>query len=516
MSGRRKAVLDIREILRRTRAGESERAIARALSIGRPTVKKYRSWGLKMGLLEGELPSTPELHALLQSTMPETTPPQTVSAVEPHREKVLRWRDQGVESQAIYQRLRDDHAFNGSYAAVWRFVRHLEPATPEVTVRIEVKPGVEGQVDFGYAGLIWDGVRKQQRKAWVFVMTLSHSRHQYAELVFDQTVATWLKLHIHAFEYFGGVPQRIVLDNLKAAIIKACFEEPTVQRSYRELAEHYSFLIAPCRAATPEHKGKVESGVHYIKRNFLAGQSFTDITQANAKALAWVKNIAGQRIHGTTKMKPLVRFTECEKAALSPLPAAAYDLAVWKEATVQRDCYVVFENAYYSVPFRLVGEKVWVRGGLNSVGIYVDYQLVASHLRATEAGQRTTQVDHLPPAKVGGLIQTREVCQEQAAQIGRSTAEVVARLLAERPVDRLPMVHRILSLSKTYGPARLECACARALHFEDFRARTIRQILVNRLDLAVLPAFLNLESAKPFFARAPEDFLPGLGGVSWN
>ncbi len=516
MSGRRKAVLDIREILRRTRAGESERAIARALSVGRPTVRKYRSWGMKMGLLEGELPSTPELHALLQSTIPEAAPPQTISAVEPHREVVLRWREQGVETQAIYQRLRDDHAFSGSYAAVWRFVRHLEPVTPDVTVRIEVKPGVEAQVDFGYVGLIWDPVRKQWRKAWVFVMTLSYSRHQYVELVFDQTVTTWLKLHVHAFEYFGGVPQRIVLDNLKAAIIKACFEDPTVQRSYRELAEYYNFLIAPCRPATPEHKGKVESGVHYVKRNFLAGQSFADINQANAKVLVWVERVAGQRIHGTTKTKPLVRFSECEQAALLPLPTSAYDLAVWKEATVHRDCYVVFENAYYSAPFRLAGQKVWVRGGLSSVGIYVDYHLVATHLRATELGQRVTNLDHLPPYKVAGLTQTREVCQEQAAQIGCNTAEVVARLLAERPVDRLPMVHRILSLSKTYGPVRLERACARALHFEDYRARTIRQILLNGLDLAALPAFLDLESAKPFFARAPEDLLPGLGGLSWN
>lgn len=516
MSGRRKAVIDIREILRRTRAGESERAIASALSVGRPTVKKYRIWGLKMGLLEGELPSTPELHALLQSTMAEATPPQTISAVEPHREMVLHWREQGVETQAIYQRLRDDHTFTGSYAAVWRFVRHLEPVTPDVTVRIEVKPGVEAQVDFGYVGLVWDPVRKQWRKAWVFVMTLSYSRHQYVELVFDQAVTTWLKLHVHAFEYFGGVPQRIVLDNLKAAIIKACFEEPTVQRSYRELAEHYNFLIAPCRAATPEHKGKVESGVHYVKRNFLAGQSFADINQANAKALVWVERVAGQRIHGTIKTKPLVRFTEHERIALLPLPTTAYDLAVWKEATVHRDCYVVFENAYYSVPFRLVGQKVWVRGGLSSVGIYVDYQLVATHLRATESGQRATNLDHLPPHKVAGLTQTREVCQEQAKQIGCNTAEVVARLLAERPVDRLPMVQRILSLSKTYGPIRLERACARALYFEDYRVRTIRQILINRLDLSALPAFFDSESAKPSFARAPEDLLPGLGGVSWN
>ena len=333
MSGRRANMLDIREILRRVRLGESDRAIVKALGVSRKTVRKYREWAEQAGLPAGELPSTEQLTALLQTSLPEAPPPQAPSAVEPYRELVVRWREQGLECQAIWQRLRRDHGFKGAYSAVWRFVSHLEAATPNVTVRIEVKPGDEAQVDFGYVGLLLDPATGRRRKAWAFVMTLSWSCHMYVEFVFDQTVETWLRLHQHAFAFFGAVPRRIVLDNLKAAIVKACFEDPVVQRSYRELAEHYGFLLAPCRVRTPEHKGKVENGVHYVQRNLSASHDFADIHAANQGALVWIEQLAGQRIHGTTRQKPLVQFQEVEQAAMLPLPGEPYDLAVWKQVT---------------------------------------------------------------------------------------------------------------------------------------------------------------------------------------
>jgi len=154
-------------------------------------------------------------------------------------------------------------------------------------------------------------------------MTLSWSRHQYVEFVFDQEVATWLRCHRHAFEYFGGVPGRMVVDNLKAAIVRVAFHDPVVQRAYRECAEHYGFLIAPCRPATPQHKGKVEQGGgHYLKRNFLAGRTLPARPAANALVLTWCRETAGQRIHDTTKERPLERFEQVERAALQPLPHA--------------------------------------------------------------------------------------------------------------------------------------------------------------------------------------------------
>lgn len=516
MSGRRSDVLDIREILRRVRLGESDRAIADQLAAGRRTVKKYREWARQAGLLQGELPATEALNALLQTATPEARPPKGTSSVEAHRELVVRWREQGLEAQAVWQRLTNDHQFTGSYAAVWRFIRHLEPQTPEATVRVEVKPGEEAQVDFGYVGLMLDPATGQMRKTWAFVMTVSWSRHQYVEFVFDQTVATWLKLHQHAFAYLGGVPQRVVLDNLKAAIVKACFEDPTVQRSYRDLAEHYGFLIAPCRPRTPEHKGKVESGVHYVQRNLLVIKDYRDITDANQGALDWIEHWAGQRIHGTTKRQPLPCFNEVERALLLPLPTEAYDLAVWKRPKVGRDCYVTFDNAYYSAPERLIGQEVWVRGGLKTVSVYADYELVALHPRAQQPGERHTTLSHLPAEKVAGLVTTRESCAAQALEIGPSTGEVIQRLLAERPVDRLPMAKRVLRLAETYGSLRLERACTRALQFDDYRGQTIRTILEKALDLAALPPFASAILAAPRFARTAEELLPGLGGVSWN
>ncbi len=166
----------------------------------------------------------------------------------------------------------------------------------------------------------------------------------------------------------------------------------------------YGFLISPCRPRTPRHKGKVEKGgIHYVKRNFLGGREPTTLTQANRDVRRWTLTVAGERVHGTTKERPLERF-ELERGALRPLPDTSYDMAVWKEVKLHRDCHLVFDQAYYSAPFRLVGQKLWVRGGSREVQIFTqDYQLVATHPRAQRPGRRQTHTDHLPPHKVPGL-----------------------------------------------------------------------------------------------------------------
>lgn len=292
--------MEIREVIRQFRNGVSDRAIQRMSGMHRKTVKRYRNWAEEQGLLEGRLPPLDELERLLQASMPEPLPPQNQSSLEAFRPLVVQLRKEGVEMTAILQRLRE-RGFTGSYSAVRRFVKHLEERQPDVMVRMECQPGEEAQVDFGFAGLMYDPETQQMRRTWAFVMTLSWSRHVYVEFVFDQKLPTWLLLHRHAFEWFGGVPERLVIDNLKSAIVEACFHEPVVQQSYRECAEHYGFQLAPCRIATPRHKGKVESGVHYVKRNFLAGRTPTSLTQANTDVCTWCMTTAGLRIHGTTR-----------------------------------------------------------------------------------------------------------------------------------------------------------------------------------------------------------------------
>ena len=516
MPGKRKETMDIREMLRHMRRGQSNRAVAEAMGIDRKTVARYRSWASEQGLLEDCLPPLSELQELVEETLSSSPPPQNTSSVEPYRKVVGKLRQEGVEIAAIHQRLKE-RGFTGSYSSVYRFVRTLEPRTPDVTVRVETPPGEEAQVDFGYAGKMVDPETGELRRTWAFVMTLSWSRHQYVEFVFDQKVETWLRLHRNAFAFFRGVPERVVIDNLKAGISRVCLHEPLAQQSYRECAEHYGFLISPCRPRTPRHKGKVEKGgVHYVKRNFLGGREPTTLTQANRDVRHWALTVAGERVHGTTKERPLERFA-FERGTLRPLPDAPYDMAVWKEVKLHRDCYLVFDQAYYSAPFRLVGQKLWVRGGSREVQIFTpDYQLVATHPRAQRPGRRQTHTDHLPPHKLPGLMLTRDACRQQASQIGPSTRTVVDSLLDHRPEDRLRTAGRLLRLGDRFGPERLEAAAARALRFDDPAYMTIKRILEQGLDLEELPAPDSFPLAVTF-ARPPAELVGHLaGGVSWK
>jgi len=509
--------MDIREILMQLRAGISQRQIAQAVGLNRRTVKKYKAWAERHGLLEEELPSLEALQALLDRTMPEPEPPQNVSTVEPYRAVVEKLVKEGVEVQAIYQRL-EEKGFRGTYMAVYRFVRRLKGQSLRATVRVERQPGEEGQVDFGYAGRMIEPESGKLRRSWAFVMTLSWSRHQYVEFVFDQKVETWLKCHRHAFEYFGGVPERLVIDNLKAAIVKATRDDPAVQASYQECALHYGFRISPCRVRTPEHKGKVEQGgVHYVKRNFLGGREPTLITQANQEVLVWCQSTAGLRVHGTTKEQPLKRFEEVERDRLQPLPEAPYDLAVWKELTLNRDCYVEFDRSYYSAPYRLLGQKLWVCGSLKQVRIFDrNHRLLATHDRATQPGTRRTHLDHLPPEKVPGLTLSRAGCRQQAQLIGPATRQIVEIHLADPVIDRLPTVGRLLRLGQRYGSDRLEAACARALAFGDPNYKTVKRILQKGLEQET-PPVAPLSPPATTFVRSPlELFGPDLGGARWN
>jgi transposase len=518
MSERIIKLMDIRELLVHIRAQSSDRQVERDTGFNRRTVKRYREWATQQGLLEGELPSLEGLQVLVAQSFQEKTPPQNISSVEKYRIQIETWVKAGVEAAAIRQRLME-RGYTGSYASVWRFVRTIKPSkNQKKTTRLETKPGEEAQVDFGYAGRMIDPETGKERKTWAFVMTLSWSRHQYVEFVWDQKVETWLRCHRNAFEFFGAVPQRVRIDNLRTAILKAIFDDPQVQYAYRECAEHYHFLIAPCRVATPQHKGKVEQGgVHYVCRNFLGGRIPTKITRANQDVLIWCHTTAGLRIHGTTQEKPLERFEQVEKAALKPLPETSYDMAIWKHAKVYRDCYVVFGNAFYSVPDRMYPGQVWICGGSKQVRIFDEkQQLVATHERATKPGQRLTHLEHIPPEKLPGLTQTCDSLLAEAENVGQATLEIVQGLLNDPVLYRIPTAGRLVRLANTFCAERLEAACQRALTFGDPSYKTIKNILQQGLDeeAAALPVSLPPATT---FARSTDELVGALAEVgTWN
>ena len=178
-------------------------------------------------------------------------------------------------------------------------------------------------MDFGKGPMITDVLTGEVISTWIFVMTLCFSRHMYAEIVTNQKVETWLACHRRAFEYFNGVPAKLIIDNPKCAITRACFRDPAVQRSYGELAEGYGFLISPCPPADPEKKGRVEAGVKYVKNRFVPLRHFRSLTDGNGQLKQWLLETAGNRIHGTTHQKPLTLFAEGEKHLLRRLPDRA-------------------------------------------------------------------------------------------------------------------------------------------------------------------------------------------------
>jgi transposase len=517
MSERRLKLMDIRGLLIQLRIGSSDRQIQRDMKLNRRTIKRYREWAQSQDLLKGDLPAPEELAERLESSLPEKTPPQNNSSAETYKEKIQELLKEEVEVAAIYQRLHE-RGFSGSYSAVYRLARKLDPKLPKTVTRKESKPGEEAQVDFGYAGRMIDPETGKLRKAWAFVMILSWSRHVYVEFVWDQKIATWLRCHRNAFEFFGGIPERVVLDNLKTAIVKAIWDDPQVQSSYQECALHYGFLLAPCRVATPEHKGKVEKGgVHYMARNFLGGREPTSITQANRDVRTWSLTTAGLREHGTTHEAPLKRFNDVEKARLKALPSSPYDLAIWKKVKVYRDCYVSFENAFYSVPQRMYPGYAWICGGTRQVRLYnLDYKLEATHERAQQAGERITNLEHITPEKLPGLTRTRESVLEEAQKIGPATTQMVEELLTHPILDRLHSAGLLVQLSKKYSPERVEAACQKALEYGDPSYKTVKGILKKGLEKQATPIQIELPLATTF-ARSTDEMVGALAEVrTWN
>jgi transposase len=493
-----------RGVLVRMRQGDTDREIARAGLMGRPKAARLRALAAEHGWLEPEapLPDDATIAALVGAARRARS---TISTVEPHRAQVERWVAGGVAGVAIHAALVREHGYRGSYSAVRRIVAAIGAArTPDATVPLVFTPGEAAQVDFGAGPFLLDPAVGEPRRTWCFVMTLAWSRHQYVEFVWDQSVATWLGCHRRAFEWFGAVPERLIIDNPKCAITRACVHDPLVQRAYAECAEGYGFRIDPCPPADPQKKGIVEAGVKYVKGNFIPLREFRDLADLNAQARAWVMEEAGVRVHGTTREQPLERFG-LERPLLRPLPAIAPDLGTWHRVVVHRDCHVQFDRRLYSVPFALVGKRLWLRATDSFVAIYEDYRLVANHLRARKLGERLTVTAHLPPEAQAFFARDRRWCEARAKNIGPATAELVERLLSDRIVERLRAAQGVLRLAETYSPVRLEAACVRALYHASPFFRTVKTILKGGYDAQPLPIAGSTESAYATGARFARD-----------
>ncbi len=507
MGNRRFEMHDFRHIISRMRLGESDRQIAKAGIMGRNKAADIREIAEKHDWLNplSPFPSDEEISKILLN---KSSLPSQPSSVDPFANEVKTWLEQRISGTVIHRTLLEKYGYEGSYSSVRRHIQNLKKSqAPEATTMLDHEPGDAAQVDFGAGPVIIDVLTGEVFKTWFFVMTLAWSRHQYVEVVRDQKVLTWLGCHRRAFEFFGGVPARAVIDNLKAAITKACWHDPAVQRSYADFAQDYGFLISPCPPRDPKKKGIVEAGVKYVKRNFLPLKEFRSLADANKQVQHWNSSIAAIRVHGTTKQQPILLFQKTEKHLLKTLPDRPNELAVWQQVKLHGNCHVQFEKSFYSAPFRFVRQSLWLQATENTVKIFKDYQLLAVHPRARRPGQKFTCDDHLPPNALAYKMQDPQWCLKQAHEIGPCCRILIDRLFSDKVLDNLRAAQGIVStLKKKYTAIRLEAACKRALYYDNPRYRTVKNILEKDLDqLEELPSdskpLSNVYTGKGNFCR---------------
>lgn len=511
----------LQEMVRLHRLGRSSRQVARQLGMGRDTHRQYLRVLAAAGFLAGspdELPPIEVLLALTSTTLPARSAPQQASSAEPFRATIEELLDHGAGPRAIFDRLRlDDPEQTPSLSAIKRFCVRLKKQTgvraEDVAIPVETEPGEVAQVDFGYVGKLFDPALGVMRRAWVFVMTLGHSRHMFARIVFDQRIETWLHLHVLAFRFFGGVPRVIVPDNLRSAITRAAFSPSTdveLNRSYRELARHFGFVIDPTPPRSPEKKGKVESAVKYVKGNFVPTNRELDVVTVNAALARWVLEIAGTRIHGTTGRRPLEVFEAEEKAALLSLPAEPFEPAIWRRAKVHPDSHVAFERRLYSVPWRHIGKHVLLRATPATVAIYVDDERVATHARRG-AKPRSTHEEHLPEHRRDLRHRGRAYWERRAAVLGPNVARYVGEVFdSDRQLSQLRVVQAAVTHLETFPASRADAACARALAFGNLTYGGLKTILRRALDREPLPEAL---AGEPTTSRSTPRYARRVGEI---
>lgn len=383
--------------------------------------------------------------------------------------------DGGLSAQRIWQDLVVDHGFGGSYQSVKRFVQRLRARHPDRVWRMECLPAEEAQVDFCSGYWLVDE-KGHKRRVHVLRMVLSHSRKGYSQAVLHQDTESFLRCVENGFRHYGGVPATVCLDNLKAAVSQADWHDPTLNPKILEFARHYGCAFLPTRPRTPQHKGKVENAVNYVQRNALANRKFTSLTDLNAHLLAWEKEVADRRIHGTTRRQVEAHFQESERSHLKELPTMIFAFFNEGQRQVHRDSYVEVNHSFYEVPPEYIGHTVWVRWDARMVRVFnVRMESVISHARV-EAGRfsRTLGAQGVPCAS---LEESCRYYTEKAAKLGVHAAAWAEALIEQRGPQAIRILQGLLGLAKSHTCAQIDEACRQTLESGQWRFKELRRRL---------------------------------------
>jgi len=475
----------IREVLYQHAKGNSQRLISRSLNISRDTARKYIEFAKQEGF--NSLISDAELNKIAVKVENELYKNESLqkasamSTLSKYEREITGWLEHRSITHTQIQRLLLAEGVKVSARSINRYIDKVFPKTPSSTIHITTEPGQEGQVDFGHVGEMRDSSGKN-RKLYVFVMTLSHSRYRYVEFTFSQDQVSWARLHINAFKFFGGVPARIILDNLKAGVIKSDIYDPTLNETYSELSRFYGFTIDPAKAYTPEHKGKVERSIRIVREQLIAGKLYQTISQANAEAIKWCKNEISHRVCSTTGAKPIDLFISEEKQCLLDMKSGLFDMPIWSTCKVHKDHHFIAIKNFYSVPTKYIGKEITVRIGLNTVSAYFKHQIIKTHPRNHDTGKWITDEKDYPKSALHHLENTPEKCLSSSKIIGDATYQVIEKVLSSGGRIDLRKAQAILRLAEKYSNDRLESACLRAVAYDNYAYKAISNILKNKLD----------------------------------
>ena len=317
----------------------------------------------------------------------------------------------------------------------------------------------------------------------------------------------------YAFEHFGGVPEQVVTDNLKAAVIQSTPDNDMLNRTYLELAETYNFMISPCLPRTPEHKGGVENDIKYIKKNFwpqireiLKKDGKFSLHQANEALVKWDLEVANIRQIRSIKRSPEEIFISEEKQKLQALPDNRWEAISWTQCKVGRDWRIVHEGSYYSVPYEMISQTVQCRISHHFVEVFHEHNMVTKHPRAEFSGTYQRNTNHAPPFKEAVLNCSREGLLINALEVGKDVHAFCDKMLAEPHVDKLRPVRKLLSLALNYEIDRLNKACKRALLYKTISYRSVKNILEKGLDFELVKPILITEKKEFRYARDPTQY----------
>jgi transposase len=412
------------------------------------------------------------------------------SACAPWRELIGAKCALGLSAQRIYQDLVADHGFVGSYYCVRRFVRRLEKSQDLPFRRIECEPGEEAQIDFG-CGAPVVGSDGKRRKTHVLRVVLSHSRKGYSEAVYRQTTDDFLRCLESAFRHFGGVPRRLILDNLKAAVKKADWFDPEINPKVRSFGEYYGTVFLPTRPYTPRHKGKVERGVDYVQENALRGRSFAALEEQNRFLHDWELTVADTRVHGTTRQHVGKHFAEVERAALLPLPLESFPSFREARRAVHRDGHIEVDHAYYSVPPEYLARGVWVRWDARLVRIFNDrMEPLEVHVKA-EPGRFSTKRSHVAAEKISGVERGAAWQLARVSRIGPKCACWAEGVVKARGIEAVRVLIGLLSLAGRHPTAAIERACGIASNYGAYYLRAVRALIDRDAPKQEIMSFMS-------------------------